>query len=181
MDCDSLPHPWAVFATLQSSYEPDSVDESLAREEALNSILEEIAVNPDLPEVDIRKRFYNLRRNRVAKYWSHRRAHSNWIELGDPSTRRGGRYRDESGTMRGVVEFSDVSDEIAFRQLALMVKDHLPRADWKVLSDLARGVPYSRAAAARGISVGTLKTRVSRIRQRVRSSEVGALLAQSLS
>ena len=77
---------WQFFAALQSQADPASVDRSLARDEALDMVLDEIVV-PLRRTGLVRKRFYSLCRNRLSKQ-NNRRALDRRRSRG--SQRRGG-------------------------------------------------------------------------------------------
>src|SRR6266571_832264 len=58
---------WRLFATLQTESNPSSIDRSLARDEALDVVLDEIVSKPATDQQVLRKRFSSLCRNRLSK------------------------------------------------------------------------------------------------------------------
>src|SRR5258708_21083153 len=64
---------WQFFAALQREADPQSIDRSSARDEALDVVLDEVLTDPAPDGELVRKRYYSLCRNRLSKN-KHRRA-----------------------------------------------------------------------------------------------------------
>ena len=166
--------PWTVFARLQEDTEPNSIEQSLGREEALDEVLDEIVANPSISEDRICRRFRSLSRNRRAKY-SHRRClEQNRVR---PSCRRGGR---DFGSSSLQPVAPDVFDQIARDELVMLVRSVLSEDDFRLLWEIAEGMSYRNAARTWAISVACLKARVFRIREQARVSAVGQALHAAL-
>ena len=165
---------WTAFAALQESTEPQSIDQSLGREEALTEVLGDIIGNSSISEDRIRRRFATLSRNRTSKY-RHRRNLER--DSARSSYRRGGRYFGSSPLRPPT---PDISDEIAWAELVTLVRSVLPERDFQLLCEIAEGKSYRDLAHDRMISVASTKAKVFRIRKRVRMSSVGQALRTAL-
>jgi hypothetical protein len=167
------PIPWTVFSHLQETKEPSSADEALAREEALDQVLDEIVISPSLSGEHISKRFRSLLLNRRSKYCYRRHLDRNRAR---PDRRRGGQYWGGSPLQIS----PDVFEEIARTELVLLVRTAMLEEEFRLLWEIAEGVSYSDAARTRGISVACLKARIFRTRAQVRLSAVGQALRAAL-
>jgi hypothetical protein len=58
---------WASYAQIQLSNDPESIDKSLARDEALDAVLNDIVADPTAGTESTTRRFYSLCRNRLSK------------------------------------------------------------------------------------------------------------------
>lgn len=168
------PNSWVVFSHLQKNYDPVSADLALAREEALDEVLNEITLNPTISEERLVRRFRSLCRNRRSKQ-SHRR----YLEQKRcrPCCRRNGRY------VTGMPPdpfTSDVFESVAIAELLVLVRRALAVDDFQLLWEIAVGVSYCDAARERGVSVPCLKARLFRIRNQVRMSAIGPVVCAAL-
>jgi hypothetical protein len=145
----------------------------LAREEALDQILDEIAISRSLPEEQISKRFRSLLLNRRSKYCYRRHLDRNRAR---PDRRRGGQYWGGWPLQTS----PDVFEEIARTELILLVRTAIVEEDFRLLWEIAEGVSYNDAARTRGVSVACLKARIFRIRGQVRLSAIGEALRTAL-
>ena len=161
---------WQFFAALQSEADPQSFDRSLARDEALDAVLDEILTDPAPDRNLVRKRFHSLCRNRLSKY-SHRRA----LDRGRfrATHRRGG--TDFGGVLLAPPARS-VFDQIAYDQLTDLVRTVLPEEEFRLLLEIADGDSYADMAHNRRITVSSLKSKTFRIREKVRNSRISATL-----
>ena len=165
---------WTTFAALQERTEPQSIDQSLGREEALTEVLGDIIGNPSISEDRIRRRFATLSRNRTSKY-RHRRNLER--DSARPSHRRGGRYLESSSLWPPV---PDVSEQIAWAELVGLVRSVLPEHDFQLLWEVAEGESYRNLACEQGTSVASTKAKIFRARKRIRMSAVGQRLRTAL-
>lgn len=165
---------WTTFAVLQGCTEPQSIDQSLGREEALTEVLGDIISNPSISEDRIHRRFATLSRNRSSKYRHRRNLERDWAR---PSHKRGGRYFGSSPLRPPT---PDISDEIARAELVTLVRSVLPERDFQLLCEIAEGKSYRDLAHEQEISVASTKAKVFRIRKRVRTSSIGQALRTAL-
>ena len=70
--------------------------------------------------------------------------------------------------------------QVATSELVGLIRRCVPKADWQVLWMLAQGCSYGEIAACCGLTVESLKSRVCRIRGRIRESRVGRMLQAAL-
>ncbi len=171
------PVPWTVFSEIQENNDPSSVDQALGREEALDQILDEIVANPSVSEERIYKRFRSLSRNRRSKYCYRRDLDWN---RGRPDRRRGGQYFSSPSFQSPAPNVFDVFEDIARAELVTLVRSVLPQEDFHLLWEIAEGISYRDLAYARAVSIATIKARVFRIRERIRTSAVGEALRAAL-
>jgi DNA-directed RNA polymerase specialized sigma24 family protein len=80
--------------------------------------------------------------------------------------------RNRARLRRKYLEVSGIEDRREERQVLAQIRLGEMQAvvkpvDWEVLLDVADGFTYAELAAARGISNGSIRTRVSRLRSRL--------------
>jgi hypothetical protein len=161
---------WQVFAALQSHSDPQSVDRSLARDEALDAVLDDIVSAPAPDERAVQKRYYSLCRNRLSKQ-KNRRALDRSRSRG--THRRGG---SEFGSVLLTPPAHTVSDHLAYKQLVALISTELLAEELRLLLDIADGRSYVEMARDWNTSVSGLKSKAFRIRQKLRHSRIGATL-----
>ena len=162
---------WTVFADHQQT-DPCSIDQSLAREEALTAILEEITNDPSISAERTRMRFASLCRNRSSKY-RHRRHLER--HLARPSHKRCG-----FGSLPLTPPDPDVFQKIAWAEHVELVRGVLSKLEFRLLWEIAEGNSYSDAARELRISVTSVKAKVFRTRERVRKGAIGQVLCIAL-
>jgi hypothetical protein len=165
---------WQFFAALQIEADPQSVDRSSARDEALDAILGEVLAGRTQDGNLVRKRYYSLCRNRLSKR-KHRRA-LDWDRFRS-SHRRGGT---DFGSVLLTPPARGVVDQIAYIQLTDLVRTVLPADDFMLLLEIADGHSYADLARDRSMTVSGLKSKAFRVRERVRNSGISAVLRHGL-
>jgi hypothetical protein len=165
---------WQFFYALQREDDPNSVDRSLARDEALGVILDEIANNVAADQDFLRIRFQSLRRSRISKENKPRAL----IQRHFRGTRRRGgvEFGNELLMVQGETGFDALSNE----QLAEMIGTVLSNEELKLLLEVADGEKYSDLAREHNTTVSSLKSRTFRIRARIRKSRISATLRREL-
>jgi hypothetical protein len=165
---------WQFFAALQSESDPQSIDKSSARDEALDVVLREVLADP-APDRDlVRRRYDSLRRNRLSKA-NNRRAID---RLHCRSTHR--RCGSDVGSVLVMVQSRSVVDQIAYGQLTDLIRTTLPEDDFMFLLDIADGEAYADMARDRNMTVSGVKSKAFRVRQKVRNSNISAALWRGL-
>ena len=165
---------WQFYAALQSEADPQSVDRSWARDEALGVILHEVATDR-APDGDlVRKRYYSLCRNRLSKR-KHRRALDRGRFRG--THRRGG---GEFGNVLLTPAAATALDEVAYAQLTDLILTVLPEEDLGLLLEIADGRSYAEMAHDRNMTVPGIKSKAFRAREKVRASGIAATLRRGL-
>jgi hypothetical protein len=157
---------WASYAQIQLSNDPESIDKSLARDEALDAVLNDIVADPTAGTESTTRRFYSLCRNRLSKQRRRRQID----RLPFKSDRRRGGV--EFGGAPTTLAAHDPLHQLAHAQLVGLLRTVLPNEDVGILLELADGYSYSEMAQARGRTVPSLKAKVFRIRKRVRKSGI---------
>jgi len=170
---DRIP-AWLFFADLQSEADPQSIDRSSARDEALDVVLDEVIANPDPDGELVRKRYYSLRRNRLSKL-NNRRALD---RLRCRSTHR--RCGSDIGSALLMAPARDVVDQIAYAQLTDLIRTVLADDDFMFLLDVADGEAYADMARDRNMTVSGVKSKAFRIRDKVRNSSISTTLRRGL-
>jgi DNA-directed RNA polymerase specialized sigma24 family protein len=79
-----------------------------------------------------------------------------------------------------VFQTQPIIEVVALRELAEMVRRATSDIDWQILRMLAEDFTYAEVADRLGMSVGKLKSRVSRARCRLRSSPAGRHIQEAL-
>ena len=161
---------WQVIAALQSEADPQSIDRSSARDEALDVVLDEIVSNPAVDRDLLRKRFYSLCRNRLSKH-NNRRALDRRRFRG--THRRGGT---DFGSVMLTAPARTVFDQLAYKQLTDLILTVLPEEELRLLLEIADGHSYAEIARDRDMTIAGLKSKAFRIRERVRNSRISAAL-----
>jgi hypothetical protein len=161
---------WQLFAALQNEGDPQSIDRSNARDEALDVVLDEIVSAPVTDEITIRKRYYSLCRNRLSKL-NNRRAIDRRRQRG--THRRNGT---DFGSVLLTAPASTVCDHLAYKQLLDLISTVLLKEEVLLLLEIAEGHNYAEMARDRRITVSGLKSKAFRIRQKVRNSRIFAAL-----
>jgi hypothetical protein len=165
---------WQFFAALQGEADPQSVDRSSARDEALDVVLDEVLADP-APDGDlVRKRYYSLCRNRLSKH-KHRRALDR--RRLRASHRRGGT---DFGSVLLTAPARTIFDELAYTQLADLIRMALPEEDFVLLLEIADGRSCADMARDRNMTVSGLKSKAFRVREKVRNSGICATLRHGL-
>ena len=161
---------WQFFAALQGEADPQSIDRSLARDEALDAVLDEILTDPVQDKDLIRKRFHSLCRNRLSKY-RHRRALDRHRDRG--THRRGGT---DFGSVLLTAPTPSVSNQIAYGQMTELIRTVLTEEELRLLLEMADGHSYADLARDRDVTISSLKSKAFRIREKVRESRISATL-----
>jgi len=161
---------WQFFAALQREADPRSVDRSLARDEALDAVLDEVATGSALDRDLISRRFHSLRRNRLSKH-THRHAIDS--RRYRSTHRRGGT---DHGSILLMPPAPSVLDHIAYAQLRALLRAVLAENDFRLLLEIADGHSYSDMARVRHKTVPSVKAKVFRVRGKVRHSRIWAVL-----
>ncbi len=162
-----LSAPWRVYSDLQKSDAGRRIDPfGFGHDEALTELSElfkPTGRGDDFPDPDrIRRWFDTLRANRATKF-------------------RGRAALDRKFTGRAASRPSPAMvDILAVEELAGMVRRETSESEWDLLHQLADGYTYGEIAGRRGVSIATLKSRVSRIRRRVRISPSGRAIEAAL-
>jgi hypothetical protein len=165
---------WQFFAALQREADPQSIDRSSARDEALDVVLDEVLTGP-APDGDlVRKRYYSLCRNRLSKN-KHRRA-LDWRRFRG-THRRGGT---DFGSVLLKAPARSIFDQIAYGQLTDLIRTVLPEEDLMLLLEIADGHSYTDMARDRDMTVSSLKSKAFRVREKVRNSSISATLRHGL-
>jgi hypothetical protein len=165
---------WQFFAALQGEADPQSIDRSSARDEALDVVLDEVLADP-APDGDlVRKRYYSLCRNRLSKL-NNRRAVERCRCRG--THRRGGT---DLGGVLLTAPARSVVDQIAYGQFADLIRTVLLEEDFMLLLEIADGHSYADMARDRDITVSSLKSKAFRVREKVRHSSISATLRHGL-
>ncbi len=162
---------WVSFAQIQCSEDPELVDKSLARDEALDAVLNDIVADATVGVESTTRRFYSLCRNRLSK--QRRRRQIDSLPF-NSDRRRGGA---EFGGAPTTLVAHDPLHQLAHAQLVSLLRTVLPNEDVRILLALADGYSYSEMAEVRGRSVPSLKAKVFRVRERVRKSGIAGDLA----
>ena len=166
---------WRFFAALQGEADPQSIDRSLSRDEALDVVLDEVLAD-SVPDKDLlRKRFHSLCRNRLSKY-RHRRALDSYRSRG--THRRGGT---DFGSVLLTAPTPSVFNQIAYGQMKDLICTVLKEKDLRLLLEIADGHSYADLARDRNVTVSSLKSKAFRIREKVRKSRISATLGEHLS
>jgi DNA-directed RNA polymerase specialized sigma24 family protein len=165
----SDPNPsWQFFAALQLEADPKSVDRSLAREEALSAVLNEIITDSGIDS--LRKRFDSLNRNRTTKQHNRRAVIKNYFRS---THRRGGK---EFGNLLLTVPAHTVFDRLAYEQLTKLISTVLSKEELSLLLDIAEGQRYAEIARHWNMTVSSLKSKAFRIREKLQRSKISAVL-----
>ncbi len=153
---DALPFPWETFLRLQLVTDsPVITARTKAREEALTELLEEVAASGFTRDAGAIERHYRaLSANRAKKY-RHR------TELADQVAHH--QQHEHQG--------HDPLELAEFRERAALALAGLPPQDQELLRQvLGNGRSYREVASRLGKPVGTVKARVSRLRDQIRAS-----------
>jgi len=165
---------WQLFAALQSEADPQSIDRSLARDEALDTLLDEVVADPAPDWGLVRKRFFSLCRNRLSKH-SHRRVLQQ--RRFRASHRRNGA---DTGSILLTAPARSVLDQIAYDQLIDLIRTVLAQEELLLLLEIADGHSYADMARDRNLTVSSLKARAFRIREKVRKSRISPTVRYAL-
>ena len=137
---------------------------SLGREEALTAILEDFDRGRAPSDSDaFQRRFGNLCTNRRAKYRQRKQLDKKWVA------------QDSREFLA-----DDDTETASRRELAELLQGEVSPAEWQILWKLAEGHSYREVAAQCGMSLANLKSRTSRIRDRVRNSDMGRIVQLAL-
>lgn len=165
MTSPDLPAPWGVFHRLQTVASCRRISPlARGRDEALTELPDTFgAAGCDPPDPDdIRRRFDVLCGNRAAKY--RRRAQID--------------RRIAGGTRATLADRH--THAVAVKELADLVRRAISDADWVIFRMLSEGFTYREVADRRGMTVEALKSRISRVRSRLRDSPVGRQVQDAL-
>lgn len=166
--------PWQFFSALQRESDPQSIDRSLARDEALDAVLDEIIRDPEADKDLLRKRFDSLRRNRFSKQ-SNRRT---LIKRQFRGTQR--RNGMEFGNALLITPTNTVFERLAYNQLTDLISTVLSKEDLELLLEIVEGHRYSDIAAEHNTTVSGLKSKAFRMREKVRKSPISSILQREL-
>lgn len=162
----TVPHLWGDYLLYQEQVASTAREHTRSRgdDESLTDVLEKIASSissnsaqaPAPPSV-------NLCDNRAAKY-RHRlrieRTHANELS---PTTFD-----------------TNIIDELAMKHTIMRLRREVEPMDWQLLQALAEGESFSSISKERGASVEGLKSRVSRLRRRLREGDLKDVLREAL-
>jgi DNA-binding CsgD family transcriptional regulator len=167
MSAADIPAPWRIFQILQSSAAGRKLDPfGLGHDEALTELpglFHPSDTGATLPDPErLRRRFDHLRANRATKF--RRRA-----KLDRQIAKR---------TPSAVTEAVD--EVVAVKELTELVHLETSESEWELLRLLADGFTYNEIADRHGTSVESLKSRVSRVRSRIRLSPAGLVIQKAL-
>jgi len=165
---------WQFYTALQAEADPQSIDRSLARDEALDAVLNEVAGNTVTDEARLRKRYYSLCRNRFSKQ-NNRRALDRRRVRG--THRRGG--TDFCGVTLNPSARTAI-DHLAYRQLLDLIRTVLVEEELRLLLEIADGRSSEDLARDLNISVSGLKSKAFRLREKVRNSDIASTLRHGL-
>lgn len=165
---------WQFFAALQDEADPQSIDRSLARDEALDVVLDEIVSDPATDQHLLRKRFYSLCRNRLSKQTNRRVL--DW-RRSRGTHRRGGA---DSGAVLLTVPEPSVLDQLVYAQLSDLIRTVLAADELSLLVEIADGHSYADIARDRNVTVSSLKAKAFRVREKVRNSQISGHLRRGL-
>jgi DNA-directed RNA polymerase specialized sigma24 family protein len=162
----TVPHLWGDYLPLQKQVASTMRENTRSRgaDEALTDVLEKIASSISAaPDQALTPPSANLCDNRSAKY-RHRlrieRMHARELSPTTFDTR--------------------LVDELAMRHTITCLRRAVEPMDWQLLEALAEGESFSSISKARGASVEGLKSRVSRLRRRLREGEMKDVLHEAL-
>lgn len=142
----------------------------MARDEALDVVLDEI-LSGSAPDEDLlQKRYYSLCRNRLSKQ-NKRRALDRRRSHG--THQRGGT---DFGSVLLTAPACTVCDHLAYNQFLNLIRTVLSKEELMLLLRIADGHSYAEMARERNISVSGLKSKAFRIREKVRNSRISAAL-----
>jgi hypothetical protein len=143
---------WMAFSRLQHFLNSLSIDATIwGRDEAGTDLVTDLA-NDDLSPAEVNRRFRGIALNRARK-------HRNRAQL----------YGDHAARCRGEAYHEDnQATDAAARELLQLVRRAVSIEEWNVLWRLAEGSSYEELAGVAGTSEVSLRTRVSRVRERVR-------------
>ena len=166
---------WQAFAALQCEADPQSIDRSSARDEALDVVLDEIVSDPAMDQDTLRKRYYSLCRNRLSKL-NNRRAIDRRRFRG--THRRGGM---DVGAAMLVTPRRTVADSLVYQETLDLIRTVLPEPELKLLMEIADGHHYDDLACSHHMTVSAMKSKAFRIREKVRTSRIAETLRCRLS
>jgi len=160
-----LSFPWNTLQRLQAASNSVVVNaRSMGREEALTVIVGELAAGKVPPDEEaMERRFRTLSANRAVKYQTRKQIEAEAADLN-----------------RIEPVLHDLSDELAVQELTSLASSQLTLEDWQLLQDIGNGEPYIELALESRKSVGTLKSKVSRLRSRIRNSTVGRTILEAV-
>lgn len=143
---------WMAFARLQHFVNSLPIDTTFwGRDEAATDLVDDLA-SDDLLPAEVNRRFRGIALNRVRK-------HRTRAQL----------YRDHAARRRGDPYHEDQqATNAAARELLQFVRGAVSIEEWDVLWRLAEGSSYEELASVAGMSGTSLRTRVSRVRERIR-------------
>ena len=157
MPSPDLPAQWGVFHRLQAIGSSRRVDsQTLGRDEALTALSDKFGTGCDPLDPDsVQRQFDRLRVNRTAKY------------------RRRVQLDRQIAENTQTILPAQHTQVVAIKELAELLHRETPEADWQILRMLADGFTYREIADQQGLSITNLKSRVFRVRCRLRSSPTG--------
>jgi hypothetical protein len=143
-------YPWSLYESIQSQTERFTriADVAWGLERGLNFFLAILNANkvPDT-EAEFQRRIETV----VAS--------GAWNERNRARLRRKYLYPElKFGMEPGLIALNQVD----------AIRNELSPSDWGLLTAVAAGVPYDELAASAGLSVGTIRTRICRLRSRLR-------------
>jgi hypothetical protein len=150
---------WQFYSALQAEADPQSIDRSLARDEALDAVLHDVAGDRVTDEALLRKRYYSLCRNRLSKQNNRRELDRRRVR---GTHRRGG--ADFGGVMLTAAART-VVDHLAYHQILDLIRTVLVEEELRLLVEIADGRSYDDLARDRNITVSSLKSKAFRVRQ----------------
>lgn len=160
-----LPFPWNTVHRLQLVTDSITVNaQANGRDEALTTIVEELAdgeVPPD--EETMERRYRTLAANRAKKYRYHGMVDGQLAHQLHPEPFVQSHF-----------------ETVALREIVGLVSSHISPDEKRLLQELSDGDSYGQLASRYGIKIGTLKSRVSRLRSNVRNSSVARIVHEAL-
>jgi hypothetical protein len=165
---------WQFFSDLQTEASPRSIDRSLAREEALDVVLDEIVSKPATDQQILRKRFSSLCRNRLSKLKNRRVLDRQRFRS---THRRGGT---DFGSILLMASARTILDQLAYNQLKNLILTVVSKEELELLLEIADGSSYTDMLRDRNITVASLKSKAFRIREKVRDNPISTILRYGL-
>jgi hypothetical protein len=165
---------WQYYSALQAEADPQSIDRSLARDEALDAVLDDVAGDTVTDEALLRKRYYSLCRNRLSKQNNRHALDRRRVRA---THRRGGT---DFGAVMLTAAARTVVDHLAYHQILDLIRTVLVEEELMLLVEIADGRSYDDLARDRHITVSSLKSKAFRVREKVRNSGISATLRHGL-
>lgn len=143
---------WMAFSRLQHVINSLPIDATVwGRDEAATDLVDEL-VSDELSPVEVNRRFRGIALNRARKHRNRAQRYGDYVA----------RHRDDA------YNEDEQAMEATAHELFQLVRRAVSIEEWNVLWRLAEGSSYEELAGVRGMSAVSLRTSVSRLRERVR-------------